>query len=343
MFAIKKCSTWRGIAKPSCSLFASNSSSTVSFSHDSNNSCYYGWNQETNPVPQKAPWLNQTRVEWPGRKSLDGWLDTTGQSLDVIKRDFNLKGYAVLRGFVSENELDVYRRMHDDMQSGKLQTPGRHDLGSHKEQKVPGKENVGQIMWPTDLVENSRHGPIHHYGYEISKFLLGGEDPWAFDFDMLIFKPERSDTETPWHQDEAYWPAGIADKRAITFWVALDDARVENGAMWYVEESHKWELMEHKPAAAGSHILMTEAVSEDTEGATPIELDAGDVVLWHGRTLHYSRGNTTDRPRRTFIVNFRPEKMVAWQRKNGFDHLRKGFDDYENQKQSAGNAYKQQE
>ena len=98
--------------------------------------------------------------------------------------------------------------------------------------------------------------------------------------------------------------------------------------------------MEHRPASAGSHILMTDHASEETKGAAPVELNAGDVVLWHGRTLHYSRGNSTERPRRTFIVNFRPEKMVAWERENGFDHLRKGFDDYENQRKSGGDAYR---
>lgn len=165
---------------------------------------YYGWNPETNPAPVGAPWLNQSRVEWPDRKSLNDWLAATGQCLSAVSQDFDEKGFAVLRSFISDEELCVYRRMHDDMQSGKLVTPGRHDLGGHKEQKIPGKENVGQIMWPTDLIENSRNGPIHEYGYQVSKHLLAGNEPWAFDFDMLIFKPERSETETPWHQDEAY-------------------------------------------------------------------------------------------------------------------------------------------
>jgi len=42
--------------------------------------------------------------------------------------------------------------------------------------------------------------------------------------------------------------------------------------------------------------------------------------LHHGRTLDYTRGNSTHRQRRAFIVNFRPEDMVKWEREHNFDH-----------------------
>ena len=70
-----------------------------------------------------------------------------------------------------------------------------------------------------------------------------------------------------------------------------------------------------------------------------VEIKAGSALVWHGGTLHYSRGNATEKRRRTYITNFRPELMVAWEREHGFDHLRKGFDDYENQKRAGGEAY----
>ena len=80
---------------------------------------------------------------------------------------------------------------------------------------------------------------------------------------------------------------------------------------------------------------MTEAASEHSPGAECVELTPGSAVVWHGRTLHYSRGNTTDQRRRTLIANFRPESMVRWERENGFDHLRKGMEDYDQQIQAS--------
>ena len=289
----------------------------------------YGWNPITNPEPRGFH-VHQTSVTWP--KAADAlttssdvgpWLRSTGQSLKAIAAQFVAHGFAVVRQVASPEELDVYRKMHDDMQSGVLATPGRHDLGSHGGERDDGLENVGQIMWPSDLVEGARDGPLHARAFGLSKALLG--EDMVFDFDMLIFKDADTKTETPWHQDEAYWPAGMRDKRAITMWTALDAATTANGAMWYIRGSHKGPLLDHRPAAEGAHILQTDSVTEGTPGAECVELEAGDAVLWHGRTAHYSRGNSTDTARRTFIVNYRPESMVQFERSNGFDHLRQGW------------------
>ena len=132
----------------------------------------------------------------------------------------------------------------------------------------------------------------------------------------------------------------MVDKRAITVWSALDAADAANGAMWMVRASHLGPLHAHRPAGNGSHILTTDAVSEATPGATPVPLAPGDAVVWHGRTCHYSRGNSSPRRRRTFIANFRPREMVRWERDHGFDHLRKGMADYRNQQASAGDVYR---
>ena len=58
---------------------------------------------------------------------------------------------------------------------------------------------------------------------------------------------------TPWHQDESYW-LNMPDKRAVSFWVALQDVNVDNGCMWFVPGSHKLPLREHWKAKEGHHI-----------------------------------------------------------------------------------------
>ncbi|KAK3286414.1 hypothetical protein CYMTET_6030 [Cymbomonas tetramitiformis] len=93
----------------------------------------YGWNPITNPVPPSAPWLDQTKVTWPDYElDLSEWLSSTEQDMDGIRSQFEARGYAILRDIVPPDCLQVYRTMHEDMQSGTIRTPGRHDLGSHK-------------------------------------------------------------------------------------------------------------------------------------------------------------------------------------------------------------------
>jgi ectoine hydroxylase-related dioxygenase (phytanoyl-CoA dioxygenase family) len=140
------------------------------------------------------------------------------------------------------------------------------------------------------------------------------------DFDMLINKAPYTNTPTPWHQDAAYW-IDMPDKRAASCWLALDEATVDNGCMWYVPASHLNPVRPHHFAGKQGGALMCEA--SEAEGV-PVELLAGSCVFHHGGTLHYSRGNTTASQRRAFIVNFRPQAMIDLERQKGFDHGRSG-------------------
>ena len=87
--------------------------------------------------------------------------------------------------------------------------------------------------------------------------------------------------------------------------------------MWYVPGSHLLPVREHRPAGKGGGAL--ECDDSESEGVA-VPLKAGSCVWHHGGTLHYSRGNSTDRRRRAFITNFRPASMVAYEREKGFDH-----------------------
>jgi len=47
----------------------------------------------------------------------------------------------------------------------------------------------------------------------------------------------------------------MPDKRAVSVWVALDDASLDNGCMWFGQGSHTLPIRPHKPAAEGHHVL----------------------------------------------------------------------------------------
>ena len=46
----------------------------------------------------------------------------------------------------------------------------------------------------------------------------------------------------------------MPDKRAISFWVALQDVDVDNGCMWFVPGSHKLPIRKHYKVKAGHHV-----------------------------------------------------------------------------------------
>eukprot|EP00658_Telonema_sp_P-2_P071380 TRINITY_DN60650_c0_g1_i1.p1 TRINITY_DN60650_c0_g1~~TRINITY_DN60650_c0_g1_i1.p1 ORF type:complete len:305 (+),score=64.61 TRINITY_DN60650_c0_g1_i1:158-1072(+) len=274
-------------------------------------------------------------VSFPPFAPAASWV---AEQVEPLTGVFESQGYVVLENIIPGEALGVYQEAYNKLHSGEIDSSQwRHDLGSHKPEEQDGVENTGQIMWPSDRVPGLAEGPFHSRSLGAARTLFGSAD-MAFDFDMLIYKDGNTFTETPWHQDAAYWPSGMSDTRACSCWVALDDVHVANGCLWMVPGSHKEaHLRQHRPATPGSHILMTDDASE--QDGKPVELKAGSAVLWHGRTLHYARGNTTSKLRRAYITNYRPGAMVEWERANGFDHLRGGVDQYD--PSTGGDAYQQ--
>ncbi len=225
---------------------------------------------------------------------------------------FQENGFLVIRDFIEEKELEKYRLIYNDFISGKIDVgANRRDLkGANGKNK---KEGITQIMVPSRYLSELLESEYYRKITTVAQQLLG--DDLKIDFDMLINKLPYSDSPTPWHQDCAYW-VDMPDKRAVSAWMPLDEATLDNGCMWYVPKSHLQPIRKHESTAKNGALTCD---GNESEGVA-IELKPGSVVLHHGATLHYSRGNTTNTQRRAMIVNLRPQSMIDFERERGFDH-----------------------
>ncbi len=238
--------------------------------------------------------------------------------INLLKYEFDQNGFVAIEDFISSVEVNEYLSLYDDFLTGKINTgANRSDLGAGLGNSVR-VENITQIMWPSDFVPDILNKSYHAKALGLAKELLG-EDA-EMDFDMLIDKAPMTNTITPWHQDAAYW-LDMPDKRAVSIWLALDDATPDNGCMWYIPGSHKLPLRSHRFAGKEGGALMCDG--DESEG-TAVPLTSGSCVLHQGATLHYSRGNQTTFHRRAWILNFRPKSMIDYERAKGFDHGRNG-------------------
>lgn len=113
----------------------------------------------------------------------------------------------------------------------------------------------------------------------------------------------------------------------MSIWIALDEATMNNGCMWYGSGTHLLPLRAHRRSGADPNSALECDASEGE--MTPMPLQPGSAGLHAGRCLHYSRGNTTGGPRRAYILNFRPAAMVTYERERGFDHGRAGHKSHE--------------
>jgi len=227
------------------------------------------------------------------------------------KRFFESEGYLVVKNLLNKEEVSYYSNLYDSFLDNTINASKyRSDLSGSDDSS---KEKITQIMVPSKLVPELLEKPIHIKVGKIAKQLLGNDI--ELDFDMLIDKAPHTNTITPWHQDSAYW-IDMPDKRAVSCWMAIDNATLDNGCMWYTPKSHLNTTMEHIQTGNKGALKC-----EGSEGNSVfVEVEPGSCVFHHGNTLHYSRGNSTSFHRRAFITNFRPAAMIKLERSQGYDH-----------------------
>lgn len=240
----------------------------------------------------------------------------TSSLTELQTQQIESQGFSKIDDILSCEEVDRYAQAYDRFLDGTINAGHlRGDLGGHTDSAKKGVENITQIMWPSHLLPILHIAPAHERCLRIAKAIMG--DDAVLDFDMLINKAPGTNTVTPWHQDAAYW-VDMPDERSVSFWIALDEATVDNGCMWFVPGSHKQALRPHRAAGKGGGALMCDA--DESEGVA-VPIPAGGTTIHTGRTLHYTRGNTTDNcHRRALILNYRPKAMVELERAQGFDH-----------------------
>ncbi len=227
-------------------------------------------------------------------------------------RFFEANGYLVIKDLIDEDMLEEYKKIYNDFIDGKIDVgANRRDLKGEDQQAK--KESITQIMVPSRHFPALRDSTYYNRITSVARQLLGND--LEIDFDMLIDKAPFSDSITPWHQDCAYW-IDMPDKRAISAWMPLDEATLDKGCMWYVPASHLKPMRKHASSAKNGALICEGNENE----AVCVELLPGSVVLHHGATVHYSRGNITNSHRRAMIVNLRPKSMIEYERKKGFDH-----------------------
>ena len=133
--------------------------------------------------------------------------------------------------------------------------------------------------------------------------LLGGAV--RFWHDQLFCKPARHGGVVAWHQDYSYWTR-TKPMAHLTCWIGLDDSTRDNGCVYYVPGSHRWNLLPIT-GLAGNMDAIKEVLSpsqwEQFTHPVAIELKAGECSFHHPLMVHGSFENRTDRPRRATVIN----------------------------------------
>ena len=193
----------------------------------------------------------------------------------------------------------------------------------------------GRLNRPRDRAINKIGHALHDLVPEFTAFCrlpvfgataraLGQSHPLLWQT-MYIFKQPRIGGEVRWHQDATYL---ITEPPAvIAFWVAVEDARRDNGCLWIQPGGHRGPLREifevDRTSLKGELRTLSDMPWPTGSGAIPVEVPAGSVVVFSDRLPHYSAQNRSERSRQAFTLHC-ADAGSRWSERNWLQRPRLG-------------------
>ncbi len=223
-------------------------------------------------------------------------------------QQFERDGYFIVRhlappelvaGMLQATLMDVERLADPIEFESDLQYPG-----APRSRELPGGRTVRRLK------------QAHARGYAFTEWvthpgvvqrltqLLGPElvCPLAHHNCVMTKHPAYS-SDTGWHQDIRYW--SFDRPELVTVWLALGREHPENGCLRVIPGSHRIaldrsrfdEALFFRPDLAVNAELIAQAV--------PVELERGDVLFFHCKTLHAAGRNLTTQTKYSVVFTFR--------------------------------------
>lgn len=222
-------------------------------------------------------------------------------------------GLLVLRGFASAADAEA-------MLAEAVSLTRRADAGaSIAPAFVQPESNLADVVpgHPEDATSKifrmHRLEPFHAFAVRPDltttvAALLGSDDVDCFGSQFIFKNPGA--WGQPCHQDSHYFPFDEPCP-VVGAWLAVTEATVDNGCLWVVPGSHTEPTHEHVPdQRPDANLGYMEIVDHDLSSAVPVEMTAGDLLLFDSFLMHFSSDNLSDRRRGAMIFHFAPEGTV---------------------------------
>jgi len=159
-----------------------------------------------------------------------------------------------------------------------------------------------------------RHGRVwdlltHPRIVAIVKDLVGHDViGWGSHF---FCKMPNDGKRVSWHQDSSYWP--LTPSKAVTVWLAIDDADVENACMRYIPGSHVLGHLTYTLSETDESNVLNQTVpgAEQLGQPVDVELKAGEISIHSDLLLHGSEANESARRRCGLTLRYCPADVRA--------------------------------
>lgn len=129
-----------------------------------------------------------------------------------------------------------------------------------------------------------------------------------------------------WHQDASYWP--LSPSKAVTVWLAIDDADAENGCMKFMAGSQHHGHLTYRKSDSADHSVLNQVVENPEKFGHEVldELKAGQASIHSDLLLHGSDANHSDRRRCGLTLRYAAAEVQAGMGWNAKGVVARGLD-----------------
>jgi hypothetical protein len=217
---------------------------------------------------------------------------------DADLQSFKEKGFFITKPMFSPETLKGVRDEFDRLWAGFVaEAEAKGDPEAVEFAK--NRPFVGQAHTKSPLLVDFVKSPIY---LEACQKLIGPDADLYYN--QAVLKVPETGKRFGWHQDTGYLMTDPMEY--VTAWTAIGPATLENGCIWVLPGSHKRGPLEHKWSTSERSMDVPDV---DESGAVPVEVEAGQVVIFNALLLHKSGANTSKNVRYAYVPQYHVPKV----------------------------------
>jgi phytanoyl-CoA hydroxylase len=229
----------------------------------------------------------------------------SGEQVVISQQDvifYRENGYLVVANVLSGAEIAELRRVTEEFVENARSRSSHDDVYDLEDSHSAAEPRVRRIKTP-HLWHESYARIVAHPGILAVLQRLWGPSI-RFDVSKLNLKAAGYGAPVEWHQDWAFYPHTNDDLAAVG--IMLDDVDEANGPLMVLPGSHLGPIFDHHDDEGFFCGAMDPGRAEvDFGAAVKLTGAAGSITIHHARTVHGSATNSSGRPRRLLLHQYR--------------------------------------
>lgn len=216
-------------------------------------------------------------------------------------------GFLVIEDFLNADELEFWREALDESVKNRNgnKLPDRKEVyGKGDDTDKAYYDNVfDQLinLWQDN--EKMKSIMLDERIGKMAAKLCGADGIRIWHDQALVKKPWANPTS--WHLDTPYW--SFSDRRALSIWVALDDATYQNGCLFFIPGSHHKTSFDNPGIGKNMRAIFDTYPIFSNSQSVGVPMKAGSCSFHNGLTIHGAHANMTPGYRRAMTCAYMPE------------------------------------